>query len=605
MRPYASRVAVLPFESFDPSPDQARLARGFREDLIIELARFPTLGVIAARSTEATLREATSEEGVTRTVDYVVAGALRRSGGTMRVQARLSDTRTGEQLWAERYDRPEQEVFAIQDEIAARVANVLHARIDKQNLAAARRRSITGLDVYEAWLRGFELLQQGTLAADAEARRFFERSLELDPQFARGYAGLSLSYFNEWSCNAWDSWEETERRSFAYAQRAEALDPHDQVVQIILGRIEQYRRRFAAAENHLRRALMLAPNDADSLIQLGTWFALQGEPELGVKLAERGLDLNPLCPVWRLPYAALPQFVARQYQPTMTLLQKAPLSLMVDLPAYYAAAAAYAGDVAQARGMIAQFDAAFQQRITPGRRPEKGEALMWLRHVNPYQREADIEHLVEGVERARSGRAPATRETRAEGSRRIIGAGPRLLAWPVTNTFRREGALWTVCFEHRAVHVPDLKGFHDLACLLARPNEEVHCLTLAGREQTAAAGGVLLDERARRDYQRRMSELRAEASAATDANDPGRAARAQEELDALMGELIRATGIGGRRRKLGDPAEKARTAVTWRIRKAIKTLGGVHAELGRHLEHSVQTGVFCRYSPEKPVSWIL
>ncbi len=130
-------------------------------------------------------------------------------------------------------------------------------------------------------------------------------------------------------------------------------------------------------------------------------------------------------------------------------------------------------------------------------------------------------------------------------------------------------------------------------------------MTLAGREEGGgpAAGSAVLDERARREYQSRISELRAEIEEATDANDPGRAARAQEELDTLIHEIGRATGLGGRARKLGDPAERARTAVTWRIRNAVKRVAAVHPALGRHLENSLQTGVFCRYSPERPTDW--
>lgn len=615
VRPYASRVSVLPFDCAGGTPGDERLARGFWEDIIIELARFPALGIIAARSVSADLAAtATGQDGPGPPVDYVVSGSLGRAGGVIRVRAQLVDARTRRQIWAERYDRPEEEVFAILDEITARVANALNARIEQQNLALARRRSIGALAAYEAWLRGFDLLRQGTVAADEEARRFFERALEIDPQFARGYAGLSLSYFNEWSCSAWERWGETERRSFEFAEQAEALDPKDQVVQIILGRIQQYRRRFETAEQHFQRALALAPNDAEALIQLGTYFALQGQAGLGVQLAERSLDLNPLCPYWQYPYAALPRFMARDYPGALAWLQKAPLSLMVDLPAYGAAAAAYLDRAELAGSLLAQFDRQFRERIVPEREPDDDEQELWLRHVNPFRQDADAEHLIEGVRLARSLHAerPTTNSpvppprSESDGMAAIPPRmnARRLLAWPIANTFRKEGALWVVCFEQRAVHVPELKGFRDVACLLARPNEDVHCLTLAGRDDAGAAGGGdLLDERARREYQAQIRELRAEVAEAGDANDPGRAARAQEELDMLLAALSHATGIRGRSRKLGDPAERARTAVTWRIRKAVKTLADHHPILGRHLSHSLQTGVFCRYSPEKPVAW--
>ncbi len=610
-RPYASRIAVLPFESLGGTADDERLARGFWQDIIVELARFPALGVIAARSsgTRPAFPTANAATAPSPSIDFAVTGSIRRSGGMIRVQAQLLATSTGLQLWAERYDRAEQEMFAIQDEITARIANALHARIDQQNLAAARRRSITALPAYEAWLRVFEQLQRGTLAADEEARVFFQRALEIDPQFARGYAGLSLSYFNEWSCNAWDRWAETGRQSFEFAERAAALDPNDQTVQIILGRIQQYRRHFATAEHHLQRALALAPNDAETLIQLAAYFAMQGQPELGVKLAERSLDLNPLCPSWHYPYAAISQFVARKYEAALALAQRAPLATMVDMPAFYAAAAAYVGDARQAGAMLEVYDRQFRERIAPGRETDEEEKTLWLRHVNPFRREADIEHLIAGVQLARelqrkSRPAPVV----SPGPDRVAMPGndgaSRLFAWPIANMFRQEGALWTVCFEQRVVHVADLKGYRDIAYLLGHAEEDVHCLTLAGRDDAVSSKGEeVLDERARREYRAQIRELRTDVADATDANDPGRAARAQEELDTLLAEIGRATGIGGRTRKMGDSAERARSAVTWRIRKAVKALTDRHPALARHLNNSLQTGVFCRYSPEKPVVW--
>ncbi len=627
-RSYARRIAVLPFENLGGTPDDERLARGFWQDVITELSRFPALGVVAARSTGAVRSSGTVEAvaAAQAEIDYLVTGSIRRSGGVIRVGAQLSDARNGRQLWAERFDRPGEEVFSIQDDITARVANALLARIDRQSLAVARRRSVAALAAYEAWLRGFECLQAGTLQSDAEARTLFERALELDPQFARGYAGLSLSYFNEWSCNAWDRWAENERLSYDYARQAAALDPDDQQVQIILGRIEQYRRRFPAAEYHFQRALALGPNDAEALIQLALCFAFQGDARLAVSLVERSFDLNPLAPAWHHPYAALACFADRQYDRAAALAHKAPLTLMVDLPAYFAVTEFHRRRPAEAVVLLDLFDRQFAERIVPGRRLDPEEQLHWLRHVNPFQREADSDHLIDGIRETRALRSAAPtspsppRASRpahrpppglppaampdpvSSSSRR--GTAPRLRPWPIANMFRREGTTWTLCFDQQVVQMPELKGFRDIAHLLGRPDEEVHCLTLSGRDEPGAGSGrEVLDERARRHYQDRIRELRAEISEAEDANDPGRRERAAEELSTLIDTLHRSTGLGGRARKLGDPAERARTAVTWRIRSAVKKLSLAHPALGRHLERSLQTGVFCRYRPEHPTDW--
>ena len=112
-----------------------------------------------------------------------------------------------------------------------------------------------------------------------------------------------------------------------------------------------------------------------------------------------------------------------------------------------------------------------------------------------------------------------------------------------------------------------------------------------------------MDARARASCQQRIRDLQEDLDAAERDNDFARGERISGELDALIEQLSAALGLGGRGRKLGDPAEKARTAVTWRIRSAIRKIAAAHPELGRHLEAAVRTGAFCAYSPERPVRW--
>jgi predicted ATPase len=169
----------------------------------------------------------------------------------------------------------------------------------------------------------------------------------------------------------------------------------------------------------------------------------------------------------------------------------------------------------------------------------------------------------------------------------------------------REGDTWTVCFGGRSARVRHLKGLEDLAALLARPGEELHCLQLIGGAALAGDAGPVLDDAARRAYQARIRELQADADEARAANDPVRAERAEAELDALVQQLAEAFGLGGRTRKAGASAERARSTVSWRLRAAIKRIGEAHPELGRHLANAVRTGAFCSYRPETTVAWEL
>jgi predicted ATPase len=168
---------------------------------------------------------------------------------------------------------------------------------------------------------------------------------------------------------------------------------------------------------------------------------------------------------------------------------------------------------------------------------------------------------------------------------------------------RREGDVWALTYAGRTVRVRDLKGIGDLAALLRRPGEDVHCLELMGAADVGSDAGPALDDRARREYQARILELQRDVDDAREANDPARAERAELELDALVTELSKAFGLGGRSRSSGSSVERARTAVTFRIRAAIKKVAEQHEVLGTHFAHSVRTGTWCAYRPERDVRW--
>jgi hypothetical protein len=176
---------------------------------------------------------------------------------------------------------------------------------------------------------------------------------------------------------------------------------------------------------------------------------------------------------------------------------------------------------------------------------------------------------------------------------------------PITAVFRREGSLWRLAFAGTEVQLPHLKGFTDLAALLANPGQEIHCLDLAGDGARSGDLGEVVDARAREQYRERAEDLQAEIEHARRANDPAREERARDELSEIADALEAAYGLGGRVRRAGDPAERARTAVAWRIRSALGKLEPEHGQLARHLRNAVRTGTYCVYEPETPVRWEL
>ncbi|MFY9588293.1 MAG: hypothetical protein WAT66_12640, partial [Actinomycetota bacterium] len=171
--------------------------------------------------------------------------------------------------------------------------------------------------------------------------------------------------------------------------------------------------------------------------------------------------------------------------------------------------------------------------------------------------------------------------------------------------FRREGEFWTIAFDGVVARLKDSKGLRDIAALLAQPGREIAALDLASPDAAALKGqgdaGEVLDDRARAAYKARITELQAEIDDPD--GDPASRDRAQDELDALTEQLASAYGLGGRARKTGDAAERARKAVTERIRDAIAKLARENPALGRHLKASLRTGSFCSYAPERPVTW--
>jgi hypothetical protein len=170
-------------------------------------------------------------------------------------------------------------------------------------------------------------------------------------------------------------------------------------------------------------------------------------------------------------------------------------------------------------------------------------------------------------------------------------------------SLRRAGDVWVATWAGETVHVRHRKGLDDLAVLLARPGEQIHCLELMGGADVGGESGPAVDGRARREYEARVRQLQQQIDEARDAGEERRLARAEEELDALVQELSRAFGLGGRARGSGSAVERARAAVTWRLRSAVRQIDTLHPQLGRHLANAVRTGTWCSYRPETAVDW--
>lgn len=589
-------LVVLPFENLTGGRQNDYFSIGFVEEIITDLAHFPDLEIISSYTSRKIGVDDRDEmnEAVELSIDYILKGNLHQVRDKIRIYTQLIQVPDGHVIWAERYDAPMETIFDIQDDIVERVVGAVSVQINRVLLSAARNKPLSSLAAYDCWLRGMEYIRRKESGADKEARRFFRQALEIDPNYSRAYAGLSQAYFNDWGCQLWEEWDATEKKAYKYARKAVELDDTDHVVQMVLGRILLYRRQFDQAEVHIDKSFSLNANDADSLVQIAFCKGLLGKPKEGEDLFNRALRLNPYRNTWYHVYGAFICFLQKRFQDCIDLALKGPLiSIWVDLPAYVAASYAFLGDRANATRYLNTFEEAFQKHITGGDPPQPQEILDWVIMANPFRHDTDRDLVVKGLQLAGLG-----------GKEKLSGSLiDRPDVPPPVCTFRKEEAIWQITYEGATIQLSEVKGFNDLVQLLSNPGKEFHCTLLMGGLDNSGYKETVIDEKARRSYEKRIRELKEEIFDAETINDLGRAEKTKIELDQLVEHLSKALGLGKKIRGINLPAERARAAVTLRIRSAIKKLETLNPALGRHLTNSIQTGSFCSYTPENDCGW--
>jgi TolB-like protein/class 3 adenylate cyclase len=401
-------VAVLPFTNMGSDPAQLYFSDGITEDIITELARFRDFLVISRHSSFAFRDTAVDVREVGRVLnaDYVVEGSVRRGEDRVRVTAQLINAASGSHLWAERYDRPMEDVFAIQDDIARGVVATVAQRIIEDTSAAARRRPPQDVRAYDLFLQGNYLTLQFTVEAQDQGQAFFERARELDPTFARAYTGLAHLYLERATDRGVGVPREQEPNrveALRLAKEALARDPNDPRVQSTIGFLYLVWREFDHAEHHLDLARALNPNDP--LIQM-TWAFAQacfGRPEQGLPAAELAFRLNPLRPTWYTHFLSRILFLLRRYEEVATALEprtrEPPAMHRRDL-AWLAAAYSFLGRDKDARRCAGLFLEGVGQvwRGDPSAGP--AEYVDWLVDASFLRRAEDEEHLREGLRRA-------------------------------------------------------------------------------------------------------------------------------------------------------------------------------------------------------------
>lgn len=292
-------IAVLPFTNLSGDPKQEYFSDGISDQLINSLSRLPGLFVIARRSSFAYKGKDTKEREVGKElgVKYLLEGSVSKTGDQVRIGVELDDAITGAQVWAEQFNRPLKDIFAVQDEIVGKVVTTLGLlfKLDEQKLphGLGAARPTDDIEAYDDLLRAFESLWRFTKDDNAKGRQWAEKAIARDPKYAAAYATEGSLYWTEvlfhWSENpAADL-----NRATELAQHALALDDSDGTALALQCEIDWMQRRYDEAVTEGQRTVALNPNFAIGYQALTDALLTSGRPEEGIGTIEKAIRLDP------------------------------------------------------------------------------------------------------------------------------------------------------------------------------------------------------------------------------------------------------------------------------------------------------------------------
>lgn len=406
-------VAVLPFSFMSDAGADEFFADGLTEDLITALSASRLFPVIGRNSTftykgrNVRVEEVASELGAR----YILEGSVRRSGDRVRISAQLIDAANGHHLWAEKYDRHLDDVFAVQDDITARIAAIVEPELSK---IEHRRQSLNPPKIFAAWelcVRGSAALHAGTQEGNEEAKELFTHAASLDPAYSHAQAGLAYSYYRDLFLAVADDDEDTLAKCREHAERAIDLDPLDAFAQGTLGLAYLRSGQFALAVEQGRKAVEINPGRVASFALIGTALNGAGRPLDGIPYLERSLELNLIDPrnFIYMAFLAEAYFQAAQYEDAALWarksLQQRPGHLEAQL--VLAASLGQSGHTEEAGAVLAiceQLDADY--------------ASTWRRRW-AFRSQEDIAHIAGGLRRA--GLLVGTRDIGHRPQDRLVG----------------------------------------------------------------------------------------------------------------------------------------------------------------------------------------
>ena len=381
----ATRIAicVLPFVNMSGDPAQEFFSDGLTEDIITELSRWRRLLTVRSRSASARYRGvAVDMKQVARELDvrYILEGSIRRMGGRIRITAQLIDADTGSHVWAEKFDRSQDEIFDVQDRLVQTIVSTLVGRVQATGADRARRKPPTSLAAYECVLQGNALAWDDPVEA-AEAARLFEQAVALDPSYAIAHSLLAALCYARYRDEAGNSPEKLDE-AYAFAKRGVELDDGDSTCQAIMGHVCLLRRSFDMAVQYGRRAVEINPTNQWNAADVGAILVYVGGSEEALTWFARAREIDPYFdPAW---------FWRNQGQAYMHLQRYADAVLMFGhvrvrtyrASALMAACLAELGDEERSRAAVAECLA---------KRPDF--TISWYMSKEPFKYPADAERV--------------------------------------------------------------------------------------------------------------------------------------------------------------------------------------------------------------------
>jgi adenylate cyclase len=383
-------IVVLPFNNMSGDPEQEFFADGLTEDIITELSRHHELFVISRNSSFVYKDRAVNVREVAEklNVQYLVEGSVRKIGDRVRVTVQLIDTANDAHIWADKYDRKLDDIFAIQDEVTAAIAATLPGRVEAAQRDQLARAKPANMAAYECVLAAKVLHHRSMIADNERAQTLIDRAVALDPDYAHAHAWRACILGQAWVHNWCEDRDAVWNDIMAALDRALALDNNDADVHRILAAVNVNNNELTTARYHQERALALNPNYDLVVVQQGELLTWLGRPEEGIEWIRKAMQLNPHHPERFWSHLGKAHFAAHQYGEAIEAFMH--LSTMDSVQHAFAAAChSWLGDEIAAAahlGKIRTLDPQFDL-----------DSFIATLH---YAQESDVQHVREGLLKA-------------------------------------------------------------------------------------------------------------------------------------------------------------------------------------------------------------